>query len=332
MLLAAPFLLAALGCDKKPDSGAAPAKTDPTAAPDDSAKKKEKKDKKSKSSDDDDDQTQAKKQPKSAKSSDDDDDDTGDDDDEPAGKPKKKDAPADDTAALPDKKALSASIKSFFAAYQDGAKFDFYDDFFAPTVDTFISLKSTTPAAMAKDARAFYTGKTGLHYAPQLATLVVTPAASGDRETARLEVTMAWSYPPPKLWGTLDGQLVNHLHTATVEIVVGADGNWTAYTEPVLKRDSYKVVAPDGTMGAWATPANVSDGGAPELTLTKGTIVQDAFETLVVDMNPKGEVVARKIRQGGKDWWAMDHSAIAVENPNGGTSAGEDIYLEKLGN
>ena len=36
----------------------------------------------------------------------------------------------------------------------------------------------------------------------------------------------------------------------------------------------------------------------------------------------KGFKVARKIHKDGKDWWALDHGAVAVENPNGGTSAG----------
>lgn len=305
-LLLAFVVVFAVGCDKGSSS-----------QPSSGSDKSEKSDKKQKGDDDDDKGASKKKTKKEAAK----DDDDGDEDDQPSGGSKSK---------LPDKAAVQSAIGAFFAQYVDGASFAFYGDAFAPSVDKFLSLKSTTPAEMAKQARAFYTGKTGLKYTPQNATLIVTPDASGDRETASLDVKMEWQYPPQKSWGTLDGQKVIHAHVATVEIVIGADGKWTSYGEPGLKRDEYLVVTPEGTLGAWPSPgdADGDDTKAP-VQLHKGDKVQDGFETLVVDMNPKGEVVARKIHKDGKDWWALDHGAVAVENPNGGTSAGEETYLQK---
>ena len=304
------LLLSSVGCSK-PTTPDAPAKEKEKSSKSDDDKSK------SKSDGDDDDDT-PKKKTKPAKAASDDDDDDG-----------KKAEPA--KAALPDKKAVGASLTSFFASYADKSDFAFYDTYFAPSVDKFISMKSTTPAAMAKESRAFYGGKTDLKYTPQLATLVVTPDPSGDTEKATIDVRMEWKYPPPKAWATMEGQSVVHSHLATVEIVVGSDGKWTSYGEPGLKRDSYKVVAEDGSLAAWTTPGEVDDDDAKApVHLAKGTVVQDGFETLVVEMNTKGEVVARRIHQAGKDWWALDHGAVAVENPNGGTSAGEETYLEKV--
>ena len=306
------LLVAAVGCSK-PTPSDAPAKETKAAKTDED---------KSKADDDGDDDSPKKKAPKPKAADDDDDKPSGKGDDKPDDKPK---------AALPDRKTVSASLASFFAGYADKSTFAFYDTYFAPSVDKFISVKATTPAAMAKDARAFYAGKTDLKYTPQLATLVVTPDPSGDQETATIDVRMEWNYPPPKAWGTMEGQNVAHAHVATVEIVIGADGKWTSYGEPVLKRDNYKVVAQDGSLAAWTTPGETDgDEASAPLKLAKGTVVQDGFETLVVGTNPKGEIVARKIHQAGKDWWALDHGAVAVENPNGGTSAGEETYLEKV--
>ena len=307
----------ALGCDK--GSTPAPSSNDKDKS-DKSDDKSEKKKSKSKGDDDGDDDKGTTKNDKKKKGEDKGDDD-GDDEPSSGGSKSK----------LPDKAAVQSAIGSFFGQYVDGASFAFYGDSFAPSVDKFLSLKSTTPPEMAKQARAFYTGKTGLKYTPQNSTLMVTPDASGEHETASIDVKMEWQYPPQKSWGTIDGQKVFHAHVATVEIVIGADGKWTSYGEPGLKRDEYLVVTPEGTLGAWPSPgdADGDDTKAP-VQLKKGDKVQDGFETLVVDMNTKGEVVARKIHKDGKDWWALDHGAVAVENPNGGTSAGEETYLQKV--
>jgi hypothetical protein len=302
--IAVAVTLLALGCDKGSQSqpSTSSEKSDKPEKSDESKIEKKKSNSKSKSKEDGDD----------------------DDDDD-------KNGSSGGSAKLPDKSAVSSAVSAFFAQYVDGASFSFYGDTFAPAVDEFLSLKSTNPTEMAKQARAFYTGKSGLKYTPQTTTLIVTPDASGDRETASVDVKMEWQYAPDKSWSTLEDQKVMHAHVATVEIVVGADGKWTSYGEPGLKRDTYQVVAPDGVLGAWTTPGETdNDDAKATLVLHKGDKVQDGFETLVVEMNTKGEVVARKIHQGGKDYWALDHGAVAVENPNGGTSAGEETYLQKV--
>ncbi|WP_394836088.1 hypothetical protein LVJ94_04175 [Pendulispora rubella] len=58
--------------------------------------------------------------------------------------------------------------------------------------------------------------------------------------------------------------------------------------------------------------------------------MQDAGETLVVATNAKGAVNALKIRYGGRELWVISDEAVAVENPNGGTSAGVIEHLEKV--
>jgi hypothetical protein len=309
-LLLATLVVFALGCDK--------GSTSPPSGGSDKKESDDKSDKKKKSKDDegDDDDDQAPKKKKEAAKDDD------DDDDKPSGGSKSK---------LPDKAAVQSALGAFFAQYVDGASFAFYGDTFAPSVDKFLSMKSTTPTEMAKQARAFYTGKTGLKYTPQNATLIVTPDPSGDRETASLDVKMEWKYPPQKGWDAPDKELVFHEHVATVEIVVGADGKWTSYGEPGLKRDTYAVVTPESALGAWTSPADVmNDDTKAPLVLHKGDKVQDGFEWLVVEYSAKGAEVARKIHKDGKDYWAMQNGAVAVDNPNGGTSAGEETYLQKV--
>jgi hypothetical protein len=305
-------VVCALGCDK--GSTSQPSGGSDKKASDDKSDKDEKK--KSKDDEGDDDDKPKKKKKEAAK-----DDDDGDEDDKPSGGAKSK---------LPDKAAAQSAIAAFFAQYVDGASFAFYGDTFAPSVDKFLSMKSTTPAEMAKQARAFYTGKWGLKYTPQTSSLMLTPDASGDHETASLDVKMEWKYPPPKGWDAPDKELVFHEHVATVEIVIGADGKWTSYGEPGLKRDTYLVVTPESALGAWTSPADVmNDDAKAPLVLHKGDKVQDGFEWLVVEYSPKGAEVARKIHKDGKDFWAMQNGAVAVENPNGGTSAGEETYLQK---
>ena len=271
----------------------------------------------------DDDEPAAKK--KKSKSNDDD-----DDKDESSPKEKEKEK---EKVVLPAKTQVAASIKAYFAEYKDGSDFAFIEKYFAPKIEQFVMRKDVTPADMQKDAKGFYKDKTELKYEPMLAGLTVTPDASGERETAELVVRLTWKYPPPKAWGTdfPEGAKVSRQVDVVTDLVVGEGGKFVAYIEKEVKRPSYKVVDPDGSLGAYPSPpgSGVDDSKAA-VKLTKGTIVQDLGETLVIGNNPKGDEVARKIRYQGKDYWAMDHGAIAVENPNGGTSAGEIVYLEKV--
>lgn len=234
-----------------------------------------------------------------------------------------------------DQATVKKTLNAYYAKYVDGSDFTFFKDYYPPTVDKFITLENASVDAMIKDSRAFYKSKTNLKYAMKQSTLVVAPEDAGT--SADFVLSMAWDYPAPAAWQADGGnKTVSRAVDVKVHVVFGGDGKIHRYEEKGLELGKLRVTKSadlSGPLGGYATPIDAYDddaGKKPLVKIAKGTVVQDAGESYVVATNAKGEVVAHKIHGGGKDYWAMERSAMAVENPNGGTSAGEAVFLEKV--
>jgi hypothetical protein len=222
-------------------------------------------------------------------------------------------------------------IAVFFGEYRDDSDFEFLRTWCTSPVERFISMKNADIGAVIANVRQFFHDKRAVKYAPDLSVLKVHP--EGDVTVASLPVTMSWGAPPPESWktsglhpewltiGVLDAGLVLHETTVDVELAFAKDGRITRYVEGALHRRSLRATGLEEC-------ATVDDEGPGQVPLPKGTAVLDLGQTYYTFVSAKGPEIVRLVRLRGKDVWVNDARSYAVENPNGGTSAGGGPCLE----
>jgi len=219
----------------------------------------------------------------------------------------------------------------FFGQYRDDSDFEFLRTWCSSPIERFITMKNADIGAVIANVRQFFHDKRGVKYSPDLAAMKLR--TEGDGTVASLPVAMTWGAPPPQSWktngvhpewltiGVLDAGLVLHETTVDVELAFAKDGRITRYVEGAVHRRSLRATA-------LAECDTVDDEGPGQVPLPRGAVVLDLGQTYSTFVSAKGPEIVRLVRMGGKDVWVNDRRSFAVENPNGGTSAGGGACLE----
>ena len=260
----------------------------------------------------------------------------------PSASPAPSVSPAPGAPAAPASAALPAAPRApevaqilarFFARFVDGTDFAFLSEACPPKVERFLTMRDADIAQVVRSARAFFRGKRGISYVPDLAALEVE--ARPDGTVARLPVTLSWTYPAPTEWGDewpidpgADAPRIARRVTVDVEIALDASGRIARYVETRVRTPKLLVTSdfmcPDGLyetpepfreqLAGWLVEdfAGTMKAYEKEPHPKRGTIVHDLGETFVVAENPKGSSVARRVRGPEGEGWMVDNVAYAV--------------------
>jgi hypothetical protein len=200
---------------------------------------------------------------------------------------------------------IVATLTKYFQGYKSGTDFGFLAALCAPKLDQFLLMKNTTVAAVQKTARAFFQGKDGLTYVPDLHSMKVeTVAAQPDRTIARLPVEMRWSYPLPDELKTDTTPSypgppeIDRAVTVDVEITLDASSLITSYVEKHVRTPALRETREPGCR--------------PDDDKEPLRIVYDLGETYVSQERFRGQDVMRHVRASDGDAWELDSTGFAV--------------------
>ena len=226
------------------------------------------------------------------------------------------------------------TLTAFFAKFKADSDFVFFATYFTPAIQRYITLENVSVEAVEKDARAFFKTKKNVRYTPDFNGMIIEPDERGT--AAELAVKMEWDAEAPAAWGPdAKGKYVARSVRAKLRLLFDESPKMFSYSEKAAPRPKLRVTGETGgpldkPNGVYATPLAAKEG-KPTATLAKNVIVEDLGETFEVESTPKGAVLARKVRHENKEIWTLDRAPTTVANPNGGTSAGEVVYLKPAG-
>jgi hypothetical protein len=194
-----------------------------------------------------------------------------------------------------------AALTKYFHGYKPGSDFGFLADVCRPKLDQFLLLRNTTVSAVQKTARAFFKGKDGLSYVPDLGSLKVETRP--DQTIARLPVKMMWSYPLPdelKNDTTPPGTQIDRDVSVDVEVTLDPAYLVTRYVETHVHMPALRETAEPNCRAEGADPKQLR-------------VVSDLGETYISEMHFRGQDVMRHVRTPDGDVWELQSTGFAVE-------------------